>query len=68
MSSVERPWLLKEEISALRLDVGAGMLLFAPLKLAVFESLRPSCTVHDGPPNCSWQKKLFIITNNNVFL
>jgi hypothetical protein len=33
-------------------DVGGGMSLLAPLKLAVVESLRPTFTSQLGPPSC----------------
>lgn len=51
ISLVERPLPENEEMRVLKLEVGAGMLLFAALRLAVVESLLPSRTVHDGPPN-----------------
>ena len=63
ISFVERPWAWKDEMRALRLDVGAEMLLFAALRLAVFESLLPSCTVHVGPPNYDQQKRRLNLIN-----
>lgn len=51
ISVVLRPFLEKAEVRVLRLDAGLGMSLLAVLRLAVFASLRPSCTVHVGPPN-----------------
>jgi hypothetical protein len=35
-------------------EVGGGMSLLAPLKLAVVESLRPIFTSQLGPPNCRY--------------
>jgi len=46
-----KPLLEKEEIRLLKFKVGAGMSLFAVLKLAVVESLLPSNTVQLGPPS-----------------
>jgi hypothetical protein len=52
MSFWERPCAAKREVRLARPDVGGGMLLLAPLKLAVLESLRPSLTSQFGPPSC----------------
>ena len=52
ISFAERPWLLKLEMRFWRLKEGPGMLLFAPEKLAVVESLLPSFTSQLGPPSC----------------
>jgi hypothetical protein len=38
-------------MSALRLEAGGGMSVFAALKLAVVESRLPSNTSHVGPPS-----------------
>ena len=51
-SLAERPFDLKLERRALRLEVGRGMLLLAAAWLAVLASLRPNFTSHDGPPSC----------------
>lgn len=48
-----RPLEEKEETRLEKLNVGAGIWLFAALWLAVLASLRPSCTVHVGPPSCN---------------
>ena len=47
----DRPFLEKAEIRVARSEVGAGRSLLASFKLAEVESLLPSCTVHEGPPN-----------------
>ena len=39
-----------------RPDVGGGMLLLAPLKLAVVESRRPTLTSQLGPPSCNQRR------------
>jgi hypothetical protein len=52
-SLVESPRALNLEMSWLRLEVGAGMPLFAADLLAVLASLLPSFTSHVGPP--SWE-------------
>jgi hypothetical protein len=41
---------VKREIRVLRSSVNNGRSVFAKLLLAVVESLRPSFTVHEGPP------------------
>ena len=51
MSVALSPFLEKAEMRVLRSDVGEGMSELAVLRLAVVESLLPSCTVHEGPPN-----------------
>lgn len=51
MSVVVRPLSEKAEMRSVRLKSGLGISLLAELKLAVVESLLPSCTVHEGPPN-----------------
>lgn len=51
ISLAVKPLLEKEEMRLLRFKVGAGMSLFAILKLAVVESLLPSNTVQLGPPS-----------------
>ncbi|KAJ0897523.1 hypothetical protein HanRHA438_Chr08g0346661 [Helianthus annuus] len=61
MSLAERPTALKEEMSALRLDVGGGMLLLAAAWLAVLESRLPNLTPQVGPPS-------FIINTRLAFL
>ncbi|URE17162.1 hypothetical protein MUK42_11305 [Musa troglodytarum] len=53
MSRALRPLAAKEETSWERLEPGLGRLLLAALWLAVVASLRPSCTVHVGPPSCT---------------
>jgi hypothetical protein len=53
MSVLLRPFLAKAASSVLRLDAGEGRSVFAVERLAVVESLLPSCTVHDGPPSCT---------------
>jgi len=50
---VESPRALNLEMSWLRLDVGAGMPLFAADLLAVLASFLPSFTSQVGPP--SWE-------------
>jgi hypothetical protein len=52
MSFWERPCAAKSEVRLARPDVGGGMLLLAPLKLAVLESLLPTFTSQLGPPSC----------------
>lgn len=51
ISLAVKPLFEKEEIRPVRFKVGAGILLFAALKLAVVESLLPSKTVQLGPPS-----------------
>ncbi|CAA7392912.1 unnamed protein product [Spirodela intermedia] len=51
----------------LRSDVGAGRSLLALLRLAVVESLLPSCTVHEGPPSCHSRRK-YKIPNQSCVL
>jgi hypothetical protein len=48
-----RPFLANAASRVLRLDAGEGRSVFAVERLAVVESLLPSCTVHDGPPSCT---------------
>ena len=50
MSIAVSPFLLNLEIRVSRSSVKSGRSLLASLLLAVVESLRPSFTVHDGPP------------------
>lgn len=52
MSRALRPLEENMERRVERLEVGAGIWLLAALRLAVLASLRPSGTVHDGPPSC----------------
>lgn len=47
----EKPFLEKADMRKLRSESEGGISLFAALRLAVVESLLPSCTVHVGPPN-----------------
>ena len=51
ISLVVKFWLEKEDMRPLRFNVGAGMLLFAALKLAVVESLLPKTKFQLGPPS-----------------
>jgi hypothetical protein len=60
MSLVERPTLLKKEMSWFRLEVGGGRLLLAAAWLAVLASLLPSFTYQSGPPSCK------MTTNKNI--
>jgi hypothetical protein len=53
MSFWERPCAAKRDVRLARPDVGGGMLLLAPLKLAVVESLLPTFTSQFGPPSCT---------------
>lgn len=53
MSVLLRPFLANAASRVLRLDAGEGRSVFAVERLAVVESLLPSCTVHDGPPSCT---------------
>lgn len=53
MSLAVSPLLLNLEMRVSRSSVKSGRSLEAKLLLAVVESLRPSFTVHDGPPTCS---------------
>ena len=53
MSFWESPCAAKREVRLARPDVGGGMLLLAPLRLAVRESLRPTFTSQLGPPSCT---------------
>jgi hypothetical protein len=53
MSFWESPCAAKREVRLERPDVGGGMLLLAPLKLAVVESLLPTFTSQFGPPSCT---------------
>lgn len=69
MSVELRPFFEKADIRALMSDVGAGISLFAPLKLAVVASLLPSCTVHEGPPNygsSKIQSKLIMVEPRQI--
>ena len=52
MSLALKPLAENMEIRVARLDAGDGIWLLAALWLAVLASLRPSGTVHDGPPRC----------------
>ena len=54
MSFWESPCAAKREVRLARPDVGGGMFLLAPLKLAVVESLLPSLTSQLGPPSCTY--------------
>jgi hypothetical protein len=51
MSFCERPCAAKRDVRLASPDVGGGMLLLAPLKLAVVESRRPTFTFQFGPPS-----------------
>ena len=53
MSRADRPCLPNVDTSVARLDPGPGRLALARLWLAVRESLRPSGTLHVGPPSCT---------------
>eukprot|EP00268_Persea_americana_P064092 TRINITY_DN8396_c0_g1_i1.p2 TRINITY_DN8396_c0_g1~~TRINITY_DN8396_c0_g1_i1.p2 ORF type:complete len:177 (+),score=22.35 TRINITY_DN8396_c0_g1_i1:670-1200(+) len=57
MSLAERPLELKLEISLLRLEVGAGMLVFAADRLAVLASLLPNFTFQVGPPRVTTESR-----------
>jgi hypothetical protein len=50
---VSRPWSLNLVMMVGRVLLGAGMSLLEPCTLAPRESLRPSGTIHPGPPVCS---------------
>jgi hypothetical protein len=52
MSLAVRPLFVKRDIRVVRSSVNNGRSVLAKLLLAVVESLRPSFTVHDGPPTC----------------
>ena len=56
MSFWESPLAAKREVRFASPDVGAGMSLLAPLKLAVVESLRPVFTSQLGPPSCTYTR------------
>jgi hypothetical protein len=64
MSFWDSPCAAKREVRLARPDVGGGMLLLAPLKLAVVESLLPTLTLQLGPPSCIYadQSSLRLIT------
>lgn len=47
-----KPLAENMEIRVERLEAGDGIWELAALWLAVLASLRPSCTVHVGPPSC----------------
>ena len=51
MSIWDSPCAAKKEVRLARPDVGGGIWLLAPSKLAVVESLRPSFTSQFGPPS-----------------
>lgn len=52
MSLAESPTALNRLMRLESVEVGGGMTpLLAAEKLAVFESLLPNFTSHDGPPN-----------------
>lgn len=51
MSFWESPCAAKREVRLASPEVGGGMLLLAPLKLAVVESRLPTFTFHFGPPS-----------------
>lgn len=59
MSVALRPFLENADVRLLRSKVGSGMSLFAELRLAVVASLRPSCTLQDGPPNFCMHNKIY---------
>jgi archaeosine-15-forming tRNA-guanine transglycosylase len=50
MSLGVRFLFVKRDIRVLRSSENNGRSVFAKLLLAVIESLRPSFTVHEGPP------------------
>jgi hypothetical protein len=52
MSLGVRFFFVNRDIRVLRSSVNNGRSVFAKLLLAVVESLRPSFTVHEGPPTC----------------
>jgi hypothetical protein len=56
MSFWESPCAAKSAVRLASPDVGGGMLLLAPLKLAVVESLRPTFTSQLGPPSYKFTK------------
>nr|ACR36203.1 unknown [Zea mays]ACR36516.1 unknown [Zea mays] len=49
-STMSRPWSLNFVMMVGRVLLGAGMSLLEPCTLAPRESLRPSGTIHPGPP------------------
>lgn len=51
MSFWERPCAAKRDVRLASPEVGGGMLLLAPLKLAVVESRLPTLTSQLGPPS-----------------
>jgi hypothetical protein len=57
MSRADRPWFPNMVMSVARLEPGPGRLALAALWLAVRESLRPSGTLHVGPPSCMRTKQ-----------
>ena len=62
MSFWERPCAAKSDVRLARPDVGGGMLLLAPLKLAVLESLPPSCI------SCSCRFSLMHLSSSKLKL
>lgn len=56
MSFWESPCAAKSDVRLASPDVGGGMLLLAPLKLAVVESLRPTFTAQFGPPSYTYSQ------------
>jgi hypothetical protein len=62
MSFWESPCAAKREVRLERPDVGGGMLLLAPLKLAVVESLLPTFTSQFGPPSCTHTHNMHVRT------
>ena len=66
MSFWERPCAAKSEVRLARPDVGGGMLLLAPLKLAVVESRRPTFTSQFGPPSCNQRRHPSVHTLHTV--
>lgn len=51
-SSSFKPWRWNMVKRFWMVELGAGMFVLAPLRLAVLESLLPSGSSHDGPPLC----------------
>jgi hypothetical protein len=52
MSLNESPCTAKLDTRAVKLEVGEGINVLAAVMLAVRESLLPSPTFQEGPPNC----------------
>lgn len=50
-----RPLAAKAVVSVGRSENGEGSSALAALWLAVLASLRPSATVHEGPPSCHFR-------------